>query len=295
MRALLSLLAAVLLCSPALARDESGSSHIIVIGGGKSAGDAGKALGQVKAMTLAPLAPGPGFPRTMKSDSIPGLNPGFHIAVFGFCANKDDAAAVRDMLNLRVDGVYTKAVKVGYPPQACPPTPRNEPGDPENMTLAKTESLKADQSWPSWQVFTGAGGPKGGNCTRAIVRVLARSGMLAQAVFEPDSCSPPHEGTMDEFWSLSSFPQSDGRNFVLIEHRQDWHDNGAVEYKLLHYGCATVQQVATLQPSMPYPAPKVELQGKTWRELAVVMTQEGETDTQRFRWNDKKCMFEPRK
>jgi len=291
MRAVPALLLTLLLAAPALAYEDSGSSHIIVLGGGKKSADASKVVGKLKAMTIAPLSPGQGYPKTMKSDKIPGLDPGFHIAVFGFCDSKDDAAAVRDLLNLRFDGVYTKQVDKGFPPAACPPVPRNDPGDPEHMTLSESGSLREGQSWPKWQVFTGQGGPAGSNCTRALVRVLASSGMLAQAVFEPDGCSPPGEGAMDEFWSLTGFPELDGRRFVLLEHRQEWHDNGAVEYKLLHYGCASAQPVATLQPTAPHPVPKVELRGKRWQDLTVVMTQNGETDTQRFRWHEKKCIF----
>ena len=46
MRAVLALLLNLLLTAPALADEDSGSSHIIVLGGGKKSADASKAVGK---------------------------------------------------------------------------------------------------------------------------------------------------------------------------------------------------------------------------------------------------------
>ena len=117
-------------------------AHLLILGGGKTEADAAKA--KAAFTRHADVTPTPGYPKTLKSDTIAGLKPGFHILVLGACP--PDAWTLDEVRGL-YDGSYIRAVQwQGSLP--CP-TSKKEP------KLGATRTLKVRDR--SVRVRVGAG------------------------------------------------------------------------------------------------------------------------------------------
>jgi hypothetical protein len=113
---------------------------VIIWAGGstKAAGDA--ALADAKKNVPKDIALAPGFPKLVESKDVPGLKPGFHVALLGVCkASKGNAVVSR--LRESKDGVYQRRV-AAHPSLviACPTMPRRAPDSGPKLMLGKVEA-----------------------------------------------------------------------------------------------------------------------------------------------------------
>jgi hypothetical protein len=110
MIARLALLGA-LVAAPAWAASKA--FRAVIIAGGTEPAAASNALEQLsKEGVREKLLFTAGFPKAIESASVEGLKPGFHLAIAGYCAEKDpQAALVRDVLGLEFSGPYLRGVK----------------------------------------------------------------------------------------------------------------------------------------------------------------------------------------
>lgn len=99
----------LLLCTLLWAQTKSG--YMIILGGGKDAAAAQKALIRYKqkSQLWANFEPA-GYPKEMLSDTVTGLNPGFHIAVAGVCEQEEMAKLFLEIITTDMGGVYIRKV-----------------------------------------------------------------------------------------------------------------------------------------------------------------------------------------
>jgi hypothetical protein len=126
-------------------------SNIIILGGGTNKHDA---LKVISAFSNDPrpwaIRMPKGYPAVFDFAAIEGLNPGFKIAVGGFCKSAKRAKRVRDYLKRFMKGVYLKKVKRATDAKDCPhvlflPPARLKSGGLE---------LRVDETWqevPGWE------------------------------------------------------------------------------------------------------------------------------------------------
>lgn len=114
--------------------------HVAVIwGGGKDAEAAKASLAkweEERALLTEALVLAEGFPKTVSSASVPGLNPGFEIVLLGFCRS-DESQVPRRMLKAYHPFVYERPVK-----QALSACPKWKAAGPERV-LQEPQTLKA--------------------------------------------------------------------------------------------------------------------------------------------------------
>lgn len=98
--ALIALGAAFAPAGPALAQPRPGRYDVVIIGGGKDRADAVKARDAFarKVWLLARQKEAPAWPQIMRSDDVPGLKPGFHVAILAMCSHDGHDAASRKAL-----------------------------------------------------------------------------------------------------------------------------------------------------------------------------------------------------
>jgi len=99
-------------------------SQVLIGGGGAKPEDAQRWIdGFNQRMAAAKLAKlvklADGFPRAMKSDELPGLKPGLHIAVLGSCSD-DEGPGRAAALRLLDAGTYARASTAAPLTNACP-------------------------------------------------------------------------------------------------------------------------------------------------------------------------------
>lgn len=103
----------ILLVSIFMLFAETKSGFMIIVGGGKSKTDADRFLQKYKNESqLWANFEQSGFPQTMLSDTIDGLNKGFHIAVAGICSEEQTAKLFLEMIKMEMNGVYMRKVKM---------------------------------------------------------------------------------------------------------------------------------------------------------------------------------------
>jgi ankyrin repeat protein len=95
---------------------------VLLWGGGKTEQEAQAWLAGFQ--QLAPrlrelLQPAEGFPLVVASDSVPGLAPGLHVVLLGYCGAEDAASRLK-LLKALYPGAYTRRVKVPLTTNACP-------------------------------------------------------------------------------------------------------------------------------------------------------------------------------
>jgi hypothetical protein len=99
----------VALAAPAA---QAAGEHIVILGGGKTPDDAQawqKRWQAIESLLSDFLTLPEGYPQAAESKNIPGLNPGFHIVVLGYCGEQE-LAPVLGLLKAVYPGAYSKAV-----------------------------------------------------------------------------------------------------------------------------------------------------------------------------------------
>ncbi|MBL7113844.1 MAG: hypothetical protein ISS19_18040, partial [Bacteroidales bacterium] len=114
---------------PAVLEKQPG--YIVIIGGGKTAGDAENSMYRFNKRTF-PFELSVSFPKIFLSDSIEGLNPGFQICVLGFCKEQATAEKIRNLVNVTSEEVaYIKKVNHYMAYVDCPKIPFSQSEYPE--------------------------------------------------------------------------------------------------------------------------------------------------------------------
>jgi hypothetical protein len=106
---------------PALA-GEVAEAQVLIWGGGRTPEEGHKTLERFEAERgglEAVLSPGEGYPRVIASDTLPGLNPGFHVVVLGACKPGEATEPLKTLQAIK-PGVYARAVKIALGPGSCP-------------------------------------------------------------------------------------------------------------------------------------------------------------------------------
>lgn len=101
---------------------EEVEARVLIWGGGRTPEEGRKALERFEAERdglEAILTFGEGYPRVIASDTLPGLNPGFHVVILGAC-KPEEAEEVLETLQSFKQGVYTRAVKLVLESASCP-------------------------------------------------------------------------------------------------------------------------------------------------------------------------------
>lgn len=141
---LLALTLALALASPPAAPTPKARTPkplgVIIWAGGatRSAGEA--ALADAQKNLPAEIELAPGYPKLVQSKDVPGLKPGFHVAVLGVCkASKGNAVVSR--LRETKDGVYQRRVAT-HPSLAiaCPKIPKRAPDTGPTMMIGNVEA-----------------------------------------------------------------------------------------------------------------------------------------------------------
>ncbi|MBN1207997.1 MAG: hypothetical protein JXB05_24245, partial [Myxococcaceae bacterium] len=104
------------------AAGEGSEAQVLIWGGGRTPEEGRKALERFEAEREgleAVLSPGESYPRVVASDTLPGLNPGFHVVVLGAC-KPEEAKAPLAALQAFKPGVYARAVKMVLEAGSCP-------------------------------------------------------------------------------------------------------------------------------------------------------------------------------
>jgi hypothetical protein len=116
------LLAATLVPADPPEKKEGEAMAVIILGGGKAPG-AGQAWIDKNAAALGKIGSAmeleEGYPRVVQSRDIRGLNPGFHIAVAGYCG-LDTFSEQFVVIQSAVPGAYFRTVMVPAGTLACP-------------------------------------------------------------------------------------------------------------------------------------------------------------------------------
>lgn len=102
------------------------SGAVLISGGGTEPGDGERALAKLQgAPWSTAIRFGQGYPRVERSSEVPGLNPGFHVVVLGFCSTRSAAEASNEALRLLFTAnqeptvPYVRSVERSRP-VACP-------------------------------------------------------------------------------------------------------------------------------------------------------------------------------
>ena len=116
----------------------------LILGGGKEAEDAASVVAAFKAGGATPIA---GYPTIVKSDDVRGMNPGFYVAVLGYCGDDVDLGSeVRAMWRAQ-RGSYAREID-GTVAGACPtlraPLP---PTAEERRLLDKARAIEEHDAW----------------------------------------------------------------------------------------------------------------------------------------------------
>lgn len=122
------LLASLIMSTTTHATENKTTKTVIILQGGKAhnAGqhwlDANQASLQILSNTLH-LAQG--FPKALQSDGVQGLNPGYNIAVAGFCASRKVARQRLNRVRRQFPQAYLRQVQVPSTWESCP-TPKSQ-------------------------------------------------------------------------------------------------------------------------------------------------------------------------
>lgn len=102
---------------------------VIIWAGGSSKAAGEAALADAKKNLPKDIVLAPGYPKLVESKDVPGLKPGFHVAVVGVCTASKGGAVVSRLRESK-DGVYQRRVAKHPSPLlalACPTIPKRAP------------------------------------------------------------------------------------------------------------------------------------------------------------------------
>lgn len=265
---------------------KAGSSYIIILGGGPIVADAKAALDRYPVAAQA-LVPGAGFPKLEVSDTIPGLNPGYHIAVFGVCASEETARLSRDLLNLGVPGTYIRKVDVEIAADTCPRL-RSVP----TTAISPTRSFRTDVVKPvhkgvpnvTWEALRKDDQT---SCAKAALRLNWGPRLIAERLFIGESCEP--DGTKV---SYAATPVETGSRILwLIRRTRDWVDNGASDLSIVSFACGEIRDVYETTVGGNSPQVLLRATGKgndAWQQLALSVDKNDVS----LGWNPTACRYD---
>jgi hypothetical protein len=227
--------------------EQAADYAVIILGGGKSRADAEQVRERFVRDSQGAFARVPnGFPKCLSSDTVEGLNPGFEIAVLGFCADAD-AEQVRDVANLVMDGgVYTRMVR-GEFRDTCPAVRAQPWSGRGERTTVSTKAPAVKWVWgaePSKQA-------DGCEVTRHRLAVVARDQVLAEKTFD-DECRKGSDETDEEGRPMDLGESSKydiepvtvaDRTFFLVAVESWAYDTGTRSVELWGYACGEVRKV----------------------------------------------------
>lgn len=312
MRASLSILLlsayAICLSAPASAaapKKKAKEAWVVILGGGKEELDGEKALQSFHQKSPSELKWAKGYPKVLASSSLPGLNPGFHIAVLGFCADKAQAAEATRALNDTVGGgVYFKKT-AGPSDGLCPEVkdPAPEGYSLEQETPVATSGPEAKRAW---FIYTSEPTPDlpEDECETPdyIVQVRQGAKVLAEERFTT-RCrkGSGEEGDYGESteWTLSLL-NVDGVNVLWAKESRYCCDDGQHTHTLHAFGCGKLTQ-RLLGSHGQYADPSsmdVEVVKSEDDPRQVVRTTymenhgDTEPDVTDYAWSPKACAFE---
>ncbi len=272
------------LVSPAGSRaapaQPSSSAYAIILGGGKTVSDAEEAAQRYRSATA--LTAPQGFPKITASSDVPGLNPGFVIAIAGFCSSEEHARLARDVLNLDAPGVYIKKVGVAASAGTCPTSRADLKTDWTGYSVKATQRVASSGKHLLWESLETSG-----RCRRVGLRLKWGTTLVATRAFEGDQCEP--DGT--RVWFASRPLEIGQRTFWLVTKATDWVHAGKEDYSLVGFACGEIRELyvaagfgdpaeVVIEPSREEP--------EGWRELVVTLNGE----SSHVLWNASSCRYE---
>ena len=168
------------------------AAWVIILGGGDKDADAQAALDAWPRLAGGLVKPAAGFPKRVVSDTIKGLNPGFRIAVAGFCTDAKAAERVRDVLRLSAPGVYLRKVQ-GRFVDSCPKLAPAKAATIDKVTTFTKKRLDRHLTGVEWELA--AAGPEISAGDEKLyqdlrLRIVAGKSLLSELVltstFTPD-------------------------------------------------------------------------------------------------------------
>jgi len=303
------LLSASAVCLPAPAsaapKKKAPEAWAVILGGGKEAKDGEQALQSFHQKSPDTLKWAEGYPKVLVSNTLPGLNPGFHIAVLGFCADKAQAAEATRALNDALGGgVYFKKT-AGPSDGLCPEVkdPAPEGYSLEQEAPLATSGPDARRSWFIYKADPTPDLPEDECETPAyVVQVRQGAQVLAEQRFDT-SCrkgdgTPEDPGESTE-WNLTLL-EVDGVQLLWARQSRYCCDDGSHTHTLHAFGCGKLTQ-KHLGSHGQYADPSsmdVEVTRSEDGERQVVRTTymenhgDPEPDLMEHAWSPKACRFE---
>ncbi len=291
--------------SAAAPKKKPQEAWVVILGGGKAVEDGEKALQAFHQRRPSEVSWAEGYPKVLESNALPGLNPGFHIAVLGFCANKAQAAEATRALNDSLGGgVYFK--KTAGPSGAlCPQVkdPAPEGYSLEQETPVATSGPEAKRSWFIYKSEPRSDLPED-ECETPDYVVQVREGLkvLAEQRFSTSCRKGSGEdgdyGDSTE-WTLSLL-NLNGVNVLWAKESRYCCDDGKHTHTLHAFGCGKLTQ-RPLGSHGQYADPSsmdVEVVRAEEGEQQVVRTTyqehpgDTEPDVTEHAWSPKACTFQ---
>lgn len=233
--------------SAAAPKKKAPEAWAVILGGGKEAKDGEQALQSFRQKSLDTLKWAEGYPKVLLSDTLPGLNPGFHIAVLGFCANKAQAAEATRALNYDFGGgVYFKKT-AGPSKGLCPEV--KDPA-PEGYSLDQDGPLATSgpDTRYSWFIYKSDPTPDLPEDECELPSYIAQVRQGAQVLAEQRFDSSCRKGSGEEGdhgesteWNLTIL-EVDGLRLLWAKQSRYCCDDGSHTHTLYAFGCGKLHQ-----------------------------------------------------
>lgn len=184
------LIAATLVSWAAGASEPAEELDAVIWGGGKTRAEAEAALARWEAVGAAQrdrLSLSEQFPAIVTSQSVRGLNPGFHVVILGYCP-RTETRTVLDFLRFHHPGAYARKVHSPTSQAVCPRVTLPAPAQishPELLAaagLAPTAEVIATGARKSGRLFALVRAPKRGV---QLVSLHRMSGKLEKHAVAP--------------------------------------------------------------------------------------------------------------
>ena len=228
--------------SAAAPKKKPKEAWVVILGGGKEAKDGEQALQTFKQKSPEGLKWAAGYPKVLVSDTLPGLNPGFHIAVLGFCAGKAQAAEAARALNDTLGGgVYFKKTagpSDGLCPEVKDPAPEGYSLEEEKPVA--TSGPDAKRSWFLYKADPTPDLPED-ECETPAYVVQVREGAKVLAEQRLDTRCRKGSGEEGDYgesteWTLSML-ELDGVNVLWAKESRHCCDDSQHTHWLYGFGC----------------------------------------------------------
>lgn len=268
------------------------ADRILIAGGGKTPVDAQAAL--LSLVVPVALKLPASAPRIVKSDDIPGLNPGFHIVVVGQCKDDARANAALDVLRVFNPGAYAKDAKTSAPDTECPTV--DAAAVDKRSAVTAQHAVRKGVDAVQWALIEVPSREKEAACRIPAVRVeVRRQRQVLASQEETPLCSA---GSGDDLGTKTtpsaSFADVGDHTFVVVSTTTwagDHSSNNATAYAFCADGITELVALPSWMGAAMSSIEAVTPQPDPARPMFAVL--EAGTEVSRHRFVPERCAVEP--